>query len=700
MLKKTKHLSLLLLAFAFLMSLYGCTSRQPNPAYMKNGKEYGKVKGSFRHRWWNYYERALSFAEGEFHKEAIADLKTAIQMRDKDQRSARTYGMHFVDYFPHRELGVVYYYIGKYNAAEKELETSLSTVDTGKAKHYLNMVRKELLEASNADTASPTISLAYVTDGEITNRLKYKFSGEVEDDFYAHKIAINEDALFIELSAKKIPFTKEIKLKKGLNEIKIKTSDLLGKVTEKKVSVIADFEGPALNIKNYTDGQKVADNKVVLNGALADASGIDSFKINNQVLAFNKELDVDFAIAVDLSEGNNKIQLAATDITGNTTTGVINLTYVPKLAEEKPFFKDSAWNSHDRKKPILLAYNGTVISDIGYNSLLTASRPLNKKPALRIKFKDLIDRQTVYYDTMFVDGSAVARDEIKSVTINGDPVLIIPGRNIYFNQLMELQEGENKITIEVHDAKGNAASKTVTVVRKVQKVRQLGSRISLAVLPFEIKGDASVASSIVYDNLINAFIDQNRFNIVTRGDELETVLREQKLSQTDLVDKNTAIRVGKLVAAEGLLMGTVHETEDSIEIYARFVNTETSTILEAKDVFGQDKSLQHIQYLTNGLALKLKHSFPLIEGMVIKVKGNSIFADLGSFQQIKKEMKFIVFRQGEAIVHPVTGKVLGSETEELGVATVVNVFEDLSIGELMAGFDPSKVKVKDLVITK
>ena len=86
--------------------------------------------------------------------------------------------------------------------------------------------------------------------------------------------------------------------------------------------------------------------------------------------------------------------------------------------------------------------------------------------------------------------------------------------------------------------------------------------------------------------------------------------------------------------------------------------------------------------------------------MVIKVKGNSIFADLGSFHRLKKEMKFIVFRQGETIVHPVTGKVLGSETEELGVATVVNVFEDMSIGELIAGFDPSKVQVKDLVITK
>ena len=147
-------------------------------------------------------------------------------------------------------------------------------------------------------------------------------------------------------------------------------------------------------------------------------------------------------------------------------------------------------------------------------------------------------------------------------------------------------------------------------------------------------------------------------------------------------------------------MGTIRETQDSIEIYARVINTETSSIMEAKDVYGQDKDLAQIQYLVNGLALKLKHSFPLIEGMVVQAKGNEVYADFGSFNHIKEEMRFIVFRQGATIVHPVTGKVLGSETEELGVATVVKVFEDMSIGKLIADFDPNKIKVQDLIITK
>jgi hypothetical protein len=301
---------------------------------------------------------------------------------------------------------------------------------------------------------------------------------------------------------------------------------------------------------------------------------------------------------------------------------------------------------------------------------------------------------------MYVDGSITGISEIKTVTINGAPLFIIPGRTIYFNQLIELDEGENQLTIEVVDAEGNKASKSVTVVREVPKVHQIGSRLTMAILPFETKGELTSASTIIYDNLVNSFFDQGRFNIVARGAELEAVLRELDLSTTELVDKSKAVKVGKLAAAEGILMGTIRETKDAIEIYARFINTETSTILEAKDVYGQDKSLPQLQYLTNGLALKFKHSFPLIEGMVVKTKGNDIFADFGSLKRIKKEMRFIVFREGEQIIHPVTGKVLGSDSEELGVATVVQVFEDMSLGKLLADFDATQIKVQDLIVTK
>ena len=691
-LRKTSDLVVILISIALFLS---CAVQQDAQVKIKDGKEYGVVEGSFRHRWWNHYERGLSFAEGEFWEEAANDLKEAVKQRKADQRSARTYGMHFVDYFPHRELGVVYYHQGSYDQAENELETSLEMVDTGKTKHFLNLVRKKKLELSREDQASPSIALEATSRQTTFNRFHFEVKGEVRDDFYAREISINEIPEFIELSAKTIPFTREIKLKKGLNAINIHSTDLTGKVTEKTVTVFGDFEGPAFQLKNVADGDQVGEETIVLNGALADATGITELRVNDQVLSYDKEKEIVFALNIDLEEGENKILLAATDTVGNTTTGELNLTYVPQLANTLHPRHNQFLDARKNTEPVLLAFSGSMAAGYTTGILYAAA-----KAVFRLNFKDLTKEQTVYFDTLYVDGTATGTYEIESVTINEEPLLIIPGRTVYFNQLMELQEGENTITIEVTDVKGNIAMKTAMVNHQVSKVRQLGSRMSLAVLPFEIKGDPGMASALVYDNLIDAFVDQERFHILTRGEELEAILKELKLSQTDLVDKSTAVRVGKLVAAESILMGTVRETNDTIEIYARLVNTESSSIMEAKDVFSQDKSIPQLQYMTNGLALKLKHSFPLIEGMVIQVKGNEIYADFGSFKRIKKEMRFIVFQQGEVIKHPVTGKILGSETKELGVATVVNVFEDMSIGKLITDFEIGNINVQDLVITK
>ena len=104
--------------------LFGCAHPPDSSTYTKDGKVYGEVRGAFRYKWWNYYERGLSFADGRFFEEAVRDFNSAITKRENDQRMARTYGMHFIDYFPHRELGIVYYQMGNLEGAKNELSLS------------------------------------------------------------------------------------------------------------------------------------------------------------------------------------------------------------------------------------------------------------------------------------------------------------------------------------------------------------------------------------------------------------------------------------------------------------------------------------------------------------------------------------------------------------------------------------------------
>ncbi|NJL58721.1 MAG: hypothetical protein HC887_02785 [Desulfobacteraceae bacterium] len=132
----------------------GCYPLPDRISKMKDGKEYGDTEGLFRHRWWNYYERGLSFADGEFWQDAESDLREAIRQRDSDKRRARTYGLHFIDYFPHRELGIVLFMQGRIEEAEKELKHSYHTVKSAKTALFLDRTRKALIEKKTVCSSS------------------------------------------------------------------------------------------------------------------------------------------------------------------------------------------------------------------------------------------------------------------------------------------------------------------------------------------------------------------------------------------------------------------------------------------------------------------------------------------------------------------------------------------------------------------
>jgi hypothetical protein len=198
--------------------------------------------------------------------------------------------------------------------------------------------------------------------------------------------------------------------------------------------------------------------------------------------------------------------------------------------------------------------------------------------------------------------------------------------------------------------------------------------------------------------LFTTLFNQERFQLVER-EQLEAILREQKLSQTALVDTETAVKIGKIAAADGILIGSVTETPNALEVFTRFVDVETTEILAAEDIYGEDVNLHTVRLLLEGLSLKLRQRFPLVQGLVLKVDNQKLFFDLGN-KHIKKYMKLIVFREGEAITHPTTGQVHGAPIEILGEAKVEAVFDDLSQGILQPQKSRGEVKQLDKVITK
>jgi TolB-like protein len=330
-------------------------------------------------------------------------------------------------------------------------------------------------------------------------------------------------------------------------------------------------------------------------------------------------------------------------------------------------------------------------------SFLTASILAKKdqNPPV-IKVKDWTDEQSVFMDKIYLEGEIIDDAKVVAVTVNQVPVLRREGQIIFFNQLIDLQVGKNEISIQASDQTGNTSTKKISVIRQTPKALALSERLSVAVLPFEPRGDVTEAFLSFQEKLINALIDRERFNLVER-DKLDMILQEQKLSQTDLVDKSTAVKVGKLVAARSIVTGSVIETRTGVEIVARMIDTETSEILAAEDVYGEVKDLRGSAALSDGMAVKFHQEFPLVCGEVIQQKGNEVLTTLGQ-GMVKVPRRLIVYRE-EPVTHPVTGKTLGSDTVILGRLRVTQVMQDLSKAKLQDG-EAANIKPMDKVVTE
>jgi curli biogenesis system outer membrane secretion channel CsgG len=107
--------------------------------------------------------------------------------------------------------------------------------------------------------------------------------------------------------------------------------------------------------------------------------------------------------------------------------------------------------------------------------------------------------------------------------------------------------------------------------------------------------------------LINEIAQNQAIRVVER-DRLQPLLEEQNLQNTDRVDKETAVKLGKTLGARHMLMGSfVIDPNQNLRIDVRAVNTETSAIEFVQTVNGKaDKMLDLVIELGTKLNAGLK----------------------------------------------------------------------------------------------
>lgn len=96
---------------------------------------------------------------------------------------------------------------------------------------------------------------------------------------------------------------------------------------------------------------------------------------------------------------------------------------------------------------------------------------------------------------------------------------------------------------------------------------------------------------------------------------------------------------------------------------------------------------------------KFHQNFPYLQGEVVAIKGGDVFLSIGLKDQAVKGNRLTILRKGAAFKHPVTGAVLGSLEDEIGVAEIVEVREKFSIARMVKMTSGKNLlpKVKDKV---
>jgi tetratricopeptide (TPR) repeat protein len=583
------------------------------------GQACGVTEGAFRSRWWNYYERGLSFAACGDWREAEQDLRQALSLRAQDQRRARTYGMHFVDYFGHRELGIVLYRQGRLDMAIDELQTSLASVKSAKAEVYLDRARKLLIEKNQLDRIPPSIDIESPRDNALVQGFSIKVQGVVRDDTYVKQIIVNGVPVRIDLGAPRIRFEMEVPLKRLGNRIEIVAKDITGRTSSAFVQVEADREGPVLGIEDAEPGKR-------LKGYVEDPSGLAEVKINGQPvpLVNGGLLPLDQALPPTLQR--SRLLIEAMDRAGNLT-----------LAEMD--FSDRL-NGLPRQRPLLAASNKVAGVFAG--------------PAAQLTLNYRSDSQTLYLDQIYLQGSVSLPGGVASLKADGVELLRRPGKTVFFTHRLGLRVGANPLRLSATDTNGAVMARDILLTRSLKQLDRREARYRLAVLGQPGSSPAALAG------LSAALRQAPRFQPAA-----DSPLALGVAADAEPISPQAAADAGKNIA-DGVLLTRVQEKGDALEYIGQLIDTRSGEEIVLVDAY-QDSQSDAVSAAAALLA-RLEEQLPLSHGELTSIAPTQLGLRWQGDSGGPPNMPVWLYREPSSRQDPRTGAPLGADHLVLGLA--------------------------------
>lgn len=184
---------------------------------------------------------------------------------------------------------------------------------------------------------------------------------------------------------------------------------------------------------------------------------------------------------------------------------------------------------------------------------------------------------------------------------------------------------------------------------------------------------------LVVAGIQHRLAENSRFQLVERA-VLDKLLKELKLGSSAMADRQTALAVGKILAARVLLAGRVTYAGPEKQISLRAIETETGRIVgTAGESFPAAASAAVMsEKLAGALAGKLEAAYP-VRGVITAVNGEEIVLNIGEKAGVQTAGKF---------------SMVGTD----GMLEIVSVMPAASVVKVVAGtISPTKGAKVELV---
>ncbi|MBI3328181.1 MAG: CHAT domain-containing protein [Nitrospinae bacterium] len=223
--------------------------------------------------------------------------------------------------------------------------------------------------------------------------------------------------------------------------------------------------------------------------------------------------------------------------------------------------------------------------------------------------------------------------------------------------------------------------------------------LTVAFLDVQVQGTLSPRAGeeeFLVSRLAEGLKAGGRIEVVERA-LLDKLLAEMKLSATDLVDPQVALRVGKILAARLIATGSFTRFGDEGRLSLRVIETETTRIkASVAEGVARPQELQTVVEQAAAAVLRtLRDAYPL-QGRIAHISPQGIIVNIGAEQGVASGLAMQVFGTEEPI--QLEGKIVGYRRLPVGLLEVTAVEATLSQASVLEQTEPFQPgwKVKEV----